>query len=58
MSEKDYENELAEEKTEEFQEKNDERTDVDNLDEDKKCQCKNEASKKMREIKKKLKPLK
>ena len=46
MSEKDYENELAEEKTEEFQEKNDERTDVDNLDEDKKCQCKNEASKK------------
>jgi len=46
MSEKDYENELAEEKTEEFQEKNDERTDMNNLDEDKKCQCKNEASKK------------
>lgn len=46
MSEKDYENELAEEKTEEFQEKNDERADVDNLGEDKKCECENEASKK------------
>jgi len=46
MSEKDYENELAEEKTEEFQEKNDERADMNNLDEDKKCECENEASKK------------
>ena len=46
MSEKDYENELAEEKTEEFQEKNDERADMNNLGEDKKCECENEASKK------------
>ena len=46
MSEKDYENELAEEKTEEFQEKNDERADMNNLDEDKKCEYENEASKK------------
>ena len=46
MSEKDYENELAEEKTEEFQEKKDERADMNNLGEDKKCECENEASKK------------